>query len=304
MESGVTSTYEERFIDVNHVRLHVIFSGPQDGEPVILLHGFPEFWYGWRHQLEPLAAAGYRVVVPDQRGYNTSGKPRGVRHYHIDELMADVIGLIDHLGYDQVAIAGHDWGGVVTWHLIADYSKRFRKAIILNAPHLDALKRAIMRNPFQLMKSWYIYVIQVPYLAEALFRPFARWAMRTGNVGSFSLKDMARYEKAWALPGAITCSFNWYRSAFREFLCDVSRAIIKLRSPRALFKTSTITVPTLILWGVRDVALTKQLAYDSAAACTDVKICLFEDASHWLQHDKPHEVNAAILNFLTAHPED
>ena len=238
------------------------------------------------------------MIIPDQRGYNASDKPRGIKNYHIDELTADVIGLIDHLGYGQVAIAGHDWGGVVTWQLIADYSERFRKAVILNAPHLDALKRAIMNNANQLMKSWYIYAIQIPLLAEAIFRPFARWAMGTGNISSFTDEDMARYEKAWALPGSITCSFNWYRSAFREFLVDVSRAIIKLKSPRALYETPSITVPTLILWGVRDVALTKQLAYDSAAACNDVEIRLFEDASHWLQHDKPHEVALAILNFL------
>ncbi len=145
--------YEEQFIDVNHVRLHVIFAGPQDGKPIILLHGFPEFWYGWRHQIEPLAAAGYRVIVPDQRGYNTSSKPIGVKHYHINQLTADITGLIDSLGYEQVTIVGHDWGGVVVWQLTSDYPKRFLKAVILNAPHLGALKRSIIRNPIQFVKS-------------------------------------------------------------------------------------------------------------------------------------------------------
>ena len=146
--------YEEKFIDVNNVRLHVIFAGPQDGKPIILLHGFPEFWYSWRHQIEPLAAAGYRVIVPDQRGYNTSSKPIGVKHYHINQLTADITGLIDSLGYEQVTIVGHDWGGVVVWQLISDYPKRFLKAVILNAPHLGALKRSIIRNPIQFVKSW------------------------------------------------------------------------------------------------------------------------------------------------------
>ena len=289
--------YEEQFIDTNHVRLHVIFAGPQDGKPIILLHGFPEFWYGWRHQIEPLAAAGYRVIVPDQRGYNTSGKPSRVKHYHINQLTADIIGLIDRLGYEQVTIVGHDWGGVVAWQLITDYPKRFLKAVILNAPHLDALKSALMRNPIQFIKSWYIYVIQLPFLAEAIFRPFARWAMGTGSPGSFTAEDMARYEEVWALPGTVTSIFNWYRSAFREFMGDVSRAIIQLKSPWSLFETSPINVPTLILWGVQDVALTRQLAYDSAAACKEAMICLFEDASHWLQHDKPQDVTRMILEF-------
>lgn len=299
-ERGVLPTCEEQFFTTNKVRLHVVFSGPQDGEPVILLHGFPEFWYGWRHQIGPLSSAGFRVIVPDQRGYNMSEKPMSVKQYHIDQLASDIIGLIDYLGYEQVTIVGHDWGGVVGWQLIADYPERFLRAVILNAPSLDALKRSILRNPTQLIKSWYIYVIQFPFLSEAIFRPFARWAMGTGNLGSFTAEDMKCYEEVWALPGAVTSSFNWYRSAFREFLCDVSRAVVQLKSPWGLYETSLITVPTLILWGVRDVALTKKLAYDSAAACREVEIRLFEDASHWLQHDKPREVTQAILKFLGA----
>jgi len=168
------------------------------------------------------------VIVPDQRGYNVSCKPRGINDYHIDELTADIIGLIDRLGYERVAIAGHDWGGVVTWQLIADYSERFRKAVILNAPHLDALKRGIMNDANQFMKSWYIYAIQIPLVAEAIFRPFARWAMGTGNVGSFTVEDMARYEEAWALPGSITCSFNWYRSARALLQLQLGLIIIQI----------------------------------------------------------------------------
>jgi len=290
--------YEEQFINVNNVRLHVIFTGPQDGKPIILLHGFPEFWYGWRHQIEPLAAAGYRVIVPDQRGYNTSSKPIGAKHYHINQLTTDIIGLIDHLGYEQITIVGHDWGGVVSWQLISNYPKRFLKAIILNAPHLDALKRAIMRNSTQSIKSWYIYAIQIPFLAEAIFKPIARRMMDTSNSGSFSIEDMARYEEVWSMSGSVTSIFNWYRSVFREFVGDVFRAMIQLKSPWSLFELKCIDVPTLILWGVQDVALTKQLAYDCADSCKEVRICWFEDASHWLQHDKAHDVTQMILGFV------
>jgi pimeloyl-ACP methyl ester carboxylesterase len=112
--------YEEQFIDTNGIQLHVIFAGPENGKPVVLLHGFPEFWYSWRHQIEPLAAAGYRVIVPDQRGYNLSEKPNGVKQYHIDLLAQDIVGLLDSLRYNEVNLVGHDWGGVVAWHMATD----------------------------------------------------------------------------------------------------------------------------------------------------------------------------------------
>lgn len=108
-----TLDMETYYIDTNGVSLHVKMAGPADGQPVILLHGFPEFWYGWKAQIEFLANAGYRVIVPDQRGYNLSDKPKAVEAYRMYQLVADVIGLIDHIGHDQVYLVGHDWGGGV-----------------------------------------------------------------------------------------------------------------------------------------------------------------------------------------------
>lgn len=291
--------YEEQLVETNGVRLHVVFAGPENGKPVVLLHGFPEFWYGWRHQIEPLAAAGYRLIVPDQRGYNRSDKPNGVKHYHIDLLSKDIVGLLDKLGYTTADLVGHDWGGAVAWQLVTDYPQRFRKAVILNAPHLNTMGRAFLRKPVQLVKSWYIDLFQLPWFAEhVFFRPFARLAIGTAKPGSFTEDDMARYHEAWAQPGMVHSAINWYRSAFRGILRAVVGAVAHLKSPWALFQSPPISVPVLILWGEEDVALMKWLARDSAAHCTQSTLRIVPGASHWLQHDKPQEVTQAILDFL------
>ena len=119
----------------NGITLHAAAAGPAEGKLVILLHGFPEFWYGWRHQIAPLAASGLRILAPDQRGYNLSDKPAGIAAYRLDTLADDVIGLADALGREHFAVVGHDWGGVVAWRLAARNPERVTRAVILNAPH-------------------------------------------------------------------------------------------------------------------------------------------------------------------------
>jgi len=293
--------HEERFIDTNGIRLHVILAGPTNGKPVVLLHGFPEFWYGWRHQIEPLAAAGYRVMVPDQRGYYLSDKLDGVKYYRIDLLSKDIIGLLDKLGHQAAYVVGHDWGGMVAWQLATDYPQRLSKVVILNAPHPNAMGRALLRNPVQLIKSWYIDVFQIPWVAEHLFfRPFARLAIRTAKPGSFTAEDMLHYREAWSQPRAVHCTINWYRAAFREFIRATAGRLAHLKGPLGLFRAPPIGVPVLVLWGEEDIALTKWLARDSVARCTQGTLRFVPDASHWLQHDKPQEVTQAILDFLAA----
>jgi len=277
--------YEEHFIDTNGIRLHTIVAGPENGKPVVLLHGFPEFWYGWRHQIEPLAKAGYRVIVPDQRGYNLSEKPNGVKQYRIDLLAQDIVGLLDSLRYPEVALVGHDWGGVVAWQVATDYPERLSQLVILDAPHQDSMQRALLHHPSQLVRSWYIYMFQLPWVAEHLFYPrFANFD--AAKPGSFTAKDIACYREAWAQPGAVHATINWYRAAFRA----IFRPTVGTSAP--------IQVPTLILWGEADWALSPWLARDSAAHCTQSTLRFFPGVGHWLQHDKPQEVTQAILDFL------
>jgi pimeloyl-ACP methyl ester carboxylesterase len=165
-------------VAVNGIELDVVAAGPPDGPLAILLHGFPEFSYGWRHQIPALAAAGLRVVAPDQRGYNRSDKPAGTAAYKLDTLADDVLGLAKALGHERFVVVGHDWGGVVAWHLAARNSERISRAAILNAPHPGTMRRYARSHPSQALKSWYVAFFQVPVIPEQALRAAGFWGLR------------------------------------------------------------------------------------------------------------------------------
>ncbi len=154
------------------VDLHAVAAGPKDGPVVILLHGFPEFWYGWHRQIEPLAAAGFRVIVPDQRGYNLSSKPSGVAAYALTELVSDVIAIADQLGQEKVFLAGHDWGAAVAWGTALLHPQRIAKLVVLNVPHPSVMRKFLSTRPRQFFRSWYMFFFQLPWLPEAVFSAF------------------------------------------------------------------------------------------------------------------------------------
>ena len=277
-------------VETNGIKLHVVMAGPEDGQPVFLLHGFPEFWYGWSKQIEPLAKAGYRVIVPDQRGYNLSAKPKGVKAYTVDKLADDILGLMDALGYEKVNLVGHDWGGLVAWALAIWQPERLRKLGILNAPHPAVMFNFLRRgDPEQLRRSWYVFTFQIPWLPEYLLRR-NDWrrtvlALRgSGKIHTFTNDDIAEYKKSWSQPGAMTAMLNWYRAAW--YL------------PK-LLKDMRVKVPTLLIWGMEDKALSHRMARLSVDYCDDGKLVLFEDATHWVQHDEAEAVNQLLMDFLS-----
>ena len=199
---------EHEFIETNGVRLHVVCAGPEDGPLVVLLHGFPEFWYGWRKQIAALVDAGMRVVVPDQRGYNLSGKPREVQAYNIDVLAADVVGLIGSVGRNRASLVGHDCGGAVAWWVATLYPQHVDRLAILNMPHPWVMKRTLERSWRQRRRSWYILFFQLPLLPD--------WALRRGNWrvltrplrasaprAAFTDADLEPYTAAWPQPSAV-----------------------------------------------------------------------------------------------------
>ena len=280
---------EHSIIETNGVRLHVVQAGPKSGTPVVLLHGFPEFWYGWRKQIPALVEAGCRVIVPDQRGYNLSDKPQGVKAYRMDELVNDVIGLIDALGYEKVNLVGHDWGAAVAWVLANQYPERLHRLGILNAPHPAVLKRFLQRDFEQLRRSWYVFFFQLPWLPEAGIRADNwRGAVRTlrgsGRIHTFTNEDIEKYKEAWSQPGAMTAMINWYRAALRYQLPIPADARIRVR--------------TLMMWGTKDFALSRRMARPSMDYCDEGNLIFFPEATHWVQLDEAESVNHYMVDFL------
>jgi pimeloyl-ACP methyl ester carboxylesterase len=277
-------THQEAII--NNVRLHWVEAGT--GTPVLLLHGFPEFWWEWRHVIPALADRGYRAVAPDMRGYNLSDKPRGASAYRMETLVGDVQGLIRHLGVPRVHVVGHDWGGVVAWWLAMLAPEMVDRLVIINAPHPQAFKRELM-TPDQMMRSWYAAAFQVPRLPEAAFRArnFAllERIFRASSVrpGAFSDDDIRRYKEAAARPGAITAMINYYRAAAR------------FPSP----PTQTITRPTLLIWGEQDEALSIRLTEGLDAWVPGIRVERIPGVSHWVPAEAPERVNALLADFLT-----
>ena len=255
--------------------------------PVVLLHGFPENWRCWIRQLPDLVDAGFRVIVPDQRGYNLSDKPKGIRKYHINELVKDVLGLIDALGYEKVHLAGHDWGAAVAWTLAHRYPQRLGRLAILNVPHPLVMRRFLFGDAEQIRRSWYLFFFQLPWLPEIGMRA-DDWhgAIRTlrgsGRVHTFTNEDIQKYKVAWSQPGAMTSMINWYRA---------------LRYQNHLPREMRIHVPTLLMWGMKDFALTHRMARPSIDQCDDGTLILFPDATHWVQRDAAPEVNRHLINF-------
>lgn len=278
----MTLTFE--LIKTNNIQLHTAFSGPEDGKPVFLLHGFPEAWFGWEKQITPLVQAGFRVIAPDQRGYNLSDKPQGVDQYKMSVLSDDILGLADELGYEKFYLAGHDFGAMVSWNMALQAPERIKRMVIANVPHPAVFRSYLKTHPAQMLKSWYAMFFQLPGLPEG-FAKAANWKFLTGAMpGYWGEEEFSRYRDAWNQPGAITAMINWYRATFS-----------KSGKPRS---SNTILPPTLIIWGKNDPHLSHQMAPLSLEYCQDGELVYFEDATHWVQHDKAPEVSRLLIDHF------
>ena len=273
----------EGYAEVGDVRLHYVEAG--DGPLVVLLHGFPEFWYGWRRQIAPLAAAGFRVVAPDLRGYNLSSKPDGVAPYGAGELAADVRGLIQERGCERALIVGHDWGGTAAWTLAMNHPEAVDRLAILDAAHPRKLNEGL-RHPSQLRRSWYFLYFQLPDLPERHVRAndweFLQDFLRDAQP-AYSPEEIKRYIEAWSQPGAATAMINYYRFAVRHGSGEIR----------------PIAAPTLVIWGGSDRFLGPTLAepYHDDVPNLD-RVERLRDASHWVHHDEAERVNELLIDFF------
>jgi len=277
---------KHQYLTTNGVQLHYVTQG--EGPLMLFLHGFPEFWYSWRHQISEFAK-DYTVVAIDMRGYNKSGKPKEKSAYAMTELVKDVEGVITALGYEQCVLVAHDWGGAVAWQFAYAHPHRLSKLIVLNLPH-PAKFAAGLRTPQQLLRSWYIAFFQLPFLPERLLQANNYAAIRaafTGtaiNPNAFTEADLDALVTAAAQPGALTSMLNYYRNIFSSSFLQQEWSVLK--------------TPTLMIWGENDTALGKELTYGTEEYVSDFAIRYIPNCSHWVQQEQPALVNQHIRAFL------
>jgi pimeloyl-ACP methyl ester carboxylesterase len=278
----------EGYAEVGDQRLHYVEAG--EGPLVVLLHGFPEFWYGWRLQIAPLVAAGFRVVAPDMRGYNLSSRPDGVAAYGTDQLTGDIRGLIHERGAESALLAGHDWGGSVAWATAMAYPEVVDRLAILNAAHPRKLS-AGLHHPGQLRRSWYFFFFDLPDLPEAVVHAdrwhFFRHFLRDARP-AYTPAEIDRYIEAWSQPGAASGMINYYRSSVRT---PPKQAEASIRPIKA---------PTLVIWGERDRYLSPDLAepdHDDVPGLDRVE--RLAGGSHWVHHYESDRVNQLLTGFFT-----
>jgi pimeloyl-ACP methyl ester carboxylesterase len=281
----------ERSVDVGGgIALHLREMGA--GPPVLLLHGFPDCSYTWRHQLPALAAAGFHAVAPDLRGYDGSSRPAGVAAYSTSALAADIAGLVTALGAEQADVVAHDWGGGVAWTFAMLHPDKLRRLAILNAPHPVTFRRHL-RTLQQAKKSWYIFAFQLPVMPElglarndfaSLRRVFRGASVRPG---AFTDEDIERHVAALRPPGALTAAINYYRAVFRG-------------AGREQLRARRIEHPTLVLWGEQDRFLGPELAEPGSEWVPNARIRRVPQAGHWIQHDVPELVNDELVRFFGA----
>ena len=282
----VDASWTHAYITVNGIRLHYVSQG--EGPLMLMLHGFPEFWYSWRHQI-PEFANNYRVVALDLRGYNDSDKPPDPAAYRMSELVRDIDQVIQGLGYDHCVLVGHDWGGAIAWAVAYAHPARVQQLIVLNLPHPAKFAQGLCR-PQQLLRSWYIFLFQLPILPElalwwndyrAIAAVFTEMAI---NKRAFTPADIEAYKDAAAKRGALSAMVNYYRNIFY--------------SDWIMRSWGVLHTPTLLIWGEADAALGVELTYGTEEYVDDLEICYIPNCSHWVQQEQPQLVNQYMHQFL------
>jgi pimeloyl-ACP methyl ester carboxylesterase len=297
---------EEVYVETNGIKLHTVLIG--SGKPIILLHGFPDFWYGWRDIMLGLKDE-YKLIVPDLRGYNLSDKPEGSENYTLELLINDIRGLSESLNLGKFYLVGHDWGGPIAWAFAGMFPELLEKLILINGPHPLVIRDLIAKDKDQRKASSYIFEFIKPDSANLLMEndfQILRAVMSMdfqnlpemfkGSISNsdseipkrkitFSDYDMGKYVEAWSQPGAINAGLDYYRASVTEQLLGKGWS-------------GEINVPTLVIHGMKDVALTPKILNGLENYVKDLKIVKIEEASHWVMVDAPDIVNSSIKKFI------
>jgi len=290
-QPSVASAVRFEQVEANGQRFRVASLG--EGERLALcLHGFPECWYSWRFQLPLLARLGYRAWAPDLRGYGGSSRPPRIQDYAIEALLADVAGLIDASGAKATVLLAHDWGGILAWTFAMRRLRPLERLVVMNIPHLGAARAAAGWR--QRLRSWYGLFFQIPRLPERMFgrdaRRIGRMLRRTAaRPEAFGEADVEVYRQSAAQPGATTAMLNYYRALGR------GGGMKRLHAAGY----PVIDVPTLLLWGIEDVALGIELTRGTERFVSDLTLRFLPGVGHWVQQEAPDEVNRLLEAWLT-----
>jgi len=283
------------YAKINGVKIHYVEAGSRDsGKPLmVFVHGFPEFWFVWRHQIEYFKEAGYRVVAPDLRGYGDSEKLTDLNQYCVKDLADDIKSLVEHLGETKFTLVAHDWGGLISWTFAALYPEMLDNLIICNCPHLVAVRAAGLE---QKLKSWYFFFFQVPWLPELFAMSqdmvILESMLKDGNIDAES-EVMEAYKYTFRNCRQWTSAINLYRGSFtnktKEFWAD----------PAIKQKIRNIKVRTLQIFGTEDKYISEVGAVNSKKYVSDHTLELLNGVSHWVQQEEPDKVNKLMHDFLS-----
>jgi epoxide hydrolase 4 len=280
-------SYNHNYLSVNDVTLHYVTQG--EGVLMLMLHGFPEFWYSWRHQIAEFSH-DHKAVALDLRGYNESDKPKAQNAYRLSVLLEDIKGVIEGLGYERCILVGHDWGGMIAWTFTYTYPQLVERLIVLNLPHPAKFSEGLRTLP-QLLRSWYILLFQVPLFPEWLLSQndcgllIAILTQTAVNPDAFPSDAVEAYRTAAAKPGAITAMLNYYRNLWGSNFLQES--------------WDMLYVPTLMIWGENDVALGKELTFGTQDYVKDLEVRYISNCGHWVQQEQPQLVNQYIREWLS-----
>lgn len=279
-----------RRIDANGLSFEVAEAGSGD-HLALCLHGFPELHYSWRHQMPLLAAMGYRVWAPNQRGYGASSRPDGIESYTVDRIVADAVALFEASGASKLTLVAHDWGGAIAWNMAINKVCPIERLVVMNLPHPRCFAAALHNWP-QRRRSWYLAAFQVPVVPERMLAKddaaAVRHAFRDMAIDKSRFPDevLDVYARAALRPGALTAMLNWYRAAARH------------RDRMKLSNGARVDVPTLIIWGEEDRALGLETLDGTERYVADLTIRRLPNVSHWVQQEAPEQVNAILSEWL------
>ena len=281
------------------VTLNVAMAGPEDGEPILFLHGFPESHRTWRHQLAGLADL-YRVYAPDQRGFAASDKPEGVENYETDRIVADLMALADSLSLDRFTLAGHDWGGAVAWMAALTHPARVKRLIIVNAPHPLIFQRSLIENPAQREASQYIRFFRSPAAEAAIVAMgpegfLDRVLLNHADGTKLTAEDRQSYVDDWSRPGVITTMLNWYRASKIVVPEPGEDAAAPLWTHAPFPK---LRMPVLVVWGLKDGALLPVQLDGLNEQIEELRLVTSPSAGHFITWEEPGTVTAAIRDFM------